>query len=132
VSRSECTSSCIEWELQKTWKLGVVVVGGIYSPQPPTSRWGWLLSMGAPDSPVRHRTGPVDCSVRHHVTQPLGFGSSRPLAPLSSCGTGQCGATPDISCSLSGAPLTLRSDSAAHCCALFICSSAFVVDRCAK
>jgi hypothetical protein len=34
----------------------VVVVGGIYSPQPPNNRWGWLLSMGAPDSPVRHRT----------------------------------------------------------------------------
>jgi hypothetical protein len=36
--------------------LGVVVVGGIYSPQPPNNRWGRLLSMGAPDSPVRHRT----------------------------------------------------------------------------
>jgi hypothetical protein len=30
--------------------------GGIYSPQPPISRWGRLLSMGAPDSPMRHRT----------------------------------------------------------------------------
>jgi hypothetical protein len=29
------------------------VVGVIYSPQPLHSRWGWLLSMGAPDSPVR-------------------------------------------------------------------------------
>jgi hypothetical protein len=28
----------------------------IYSPQPPNGRWGRLLSMGAPDSPVRHRT----------------------------------------------------------------------------
>jgi hypothetical protein len=37
-------------------------LGGIYSPQPPTSRWGRLLSMGAPDSPVRR-----------HVTQMLGF-----------------------------------------------------------
>jgi hypothetical protein len=33
---------------------GVEVVGGIYSPQPPNNRWGWLLMMGAPDSPVRH------------------------------------------------------------------------------
>jgi hypothetical protein len=33
--------------------LGVVVVWGIYSPQPPNGRWGWLLSMVAPDSPVR-------------------------------------------------------------------------------
>jgi hypothetical protein len=30
------------------------------------------------------------------------------LEALSSCGTGQSGATPDKSCSLSGAPLTLR------------------------
>jgi hypothetical protein len=52
--------------------LGVVVVGGIYSPQPPSGRWGRLLAMGAPDSPVRHRTGPVHCTVRRHVTQLLG------------------------------------------------------------
>jgi hypothetical protein len=121
VTRSECTSSCIEWELQKTWMLGVVVVGGIYSPQPPRSRWGRLLAMGAPDSPVRHRTGPVHCPVHHHVTQPLGFGSSRPLALLSSCGTGQSGATPDRSCSLSGAPLTLRLWLCAHCSLLLLC-----------
>jgi hypothetical protein len=88
-------------------KLGFLELwwlGGIYSPQPPTSRWGRLLSMGAPDSPV-HR----------HVTQPLGFESSRPLEALSSSGTGQSGATPDRSCSLSGVPLTLCSDSVAHC-----------------
>jgi hypothetical protein len=30
--------------------LGVVVVGGIYSPQPPNNRWGWMLSMGTPDT----------------------------------------------------------------------------------
>jgi hypothetical protein len=84
-------------------------LGGIYSPQPPNGRWGRLLSKGAPDSPVRHRTCTVGCPVRRHVTQPLGFGSSRPLAPLSSCGTRQSGAAPDRSCSLSGAPLTLRA-----------------------
>jgi hypothetical protein len=93
--------------------LGVVVVGGIYSPQPPSSRWGRLLAMGAPDSLVRHRTGTVGYPVRRHVTQLLGFGGSRSLAPLSSCGTGQ-----------SGAPLTLR--------ALFPLSAAFAVDRCAS
>jgi hypothetical protein len=59
VSRSECTSSCIEWELQKTWMLEVVVVGGIYSPQTPNNRWGRLLSMGAPDSPVRQSRHPT-------------------------------------------------------------------------
>jgi hypothetical protein len=59
VSRSKCTSSCIECEVLKTWMLGVVVVGGIYSPQPPNSRWGWLLSMGAPDSRVRQPCHPT-------------------------------------------------------------------------
>jgi hypothetical protein len=49
--------------------LGVVVVGGIYSPQPPNNCWGRLLSMGAPDSPVRHRT--VRCATGHcPVRQP--------------------------------------------------------------
>jgi hypothetical protein len=40
--------------------------------------------MGAPDSPVRR-----------HITLSLGLGASRPLEALSSCGTGQSGATPD-------------------------------------
>jgi hypothetical protein len=55
--------------------LGVVVVGGIYSSQPPSGRWGRLLSMGAPDNPLRHRTDTVGCPVRRHVTQPLGSGA---------------------------------------------------------
>jgi hypothetical protein len=55
--------------------------------------------MGAPDSPVCHRTGTVPCPVRRHITQPLGFGAGRPLEALSSYGTGQ-----------SGAPLTFYSD----------------------
>jgi hypothetical protein len=73
--------------------------------------------MDAPDSPVRHRTLTVQCLVRHHVTQPLGFWSSWPLAPLSSCGTGQ-----------SGAPLTRCSD---FCRALCCTVPAVRVDRCA-
>jgi hypothetical protein len=32
---------------------------GIYSPQPPNNRWGRLLSMGAPDSPVRQPRHPT-------------------------------------------------------------------------
>jgi hypothetical protein len=39
--------------------VGVEVVGGIYSPQPPNKRWGGLLSMGAPDSPVRQPRHPT-------------------------------------------------------------------------
>jgi hypothetical protein len=61
--------------------------------------------MGALDSPVRHRTGPVHCPVSRHVTQPLGFGAESTVGALSSCGTGQ-----------SGAPLTFCSD---FCRALF-------------
>jgi hypothetical protein len=40
--------------------------------------------MGAPDSPVHHRTGTVHCPVRYHVTQMLGFGagSTLELCPL--------------------------------------------------
>jgi hypothetical protein len=41
---------------KKTGLLGVVVVGGIYTPNHQTNRWGGCLSMGAPDSPVRHWT----------------------------------------------------------------------------
>jgi hypothetical protein len=37
---------CLEW-----WWLG-----GIYSPNHQSNRWGGCLSMGAPDSPVRRRT----------------------------------------------------------------------------
>jgi hypothetical protein len=84
--------------------LEMVGWGGIYSHQPSCSRWGRLLAMGAPDSPVRHRKGTVPCPVPHHVSQLLGLGAGRPLEAFSSRGTGQ-----------SSAPLTLRSDSAAHC-----------------
>jgi hypothetical protein len=31
-------------------------LGGIYSTNHQNGRWGTLLSKGAPDSPVRHRT----------------------------------------------------------------------------
>jgi hypothetical protein len=44
--------------------LGVVVVGGIYCPQPLRSRWGRLLAMDAPDT-----------LVRRHVTKMLGSGA---------------------------------------------------------
>jgi hypothetical protein len=37
---------CLEW-----WWLG-----GIYSPNHQTNRWGGYLSMGASDNPVRHWT----------------------------------------------------------------------------
>jgi hypothetical protein len=51
--------------------------------------------MCAPDSPVRHRTDTVECSVRCHITQLLGFGAELIVGALSSYGTGQSSATPD-------------------------------------
>jgi hypothetical protein len=71
-------------------------LGGIYSPQPLPQPLGKLLAMGAPDSPVRHRTGTMHCLVCRHVTQPLEFEAELIIGALSSCDTGQ-----------SGAPLTL-------------------------
>jgi hypothetical protein len=71
---------------------------GIYSPQPPNNRWGGAAIDGPP-------LDTVQCA--SHVTQPLGFGRSRPLEPLSSSGTGLSGAVPDMYCSLPGAPLTV-------------------------
>jgi hypothetical protein len=57
----------LEWSLEllywmcllKTWKPWSVVVGGIYSPNHQNGRWEGLLSMGAPDSPVRQPRHPT-------------------------------------------------------------------------
>jgi hypothetical protein len=59
------------------WMVGVEVVGGIYSPQPPIQSLGWLLSMGAPDSPVRQP--------RHPTVRVLAVST---VGALSSGGTG--------------------------------------------
>jgi hypothetical protein len=89
--------------------VGVEVVGGIYSTNHQFNRWGRLLSMGAPNSPVRYRT--VRCV--SHVTQPLGFWRFQLLELCLLV-------APDMYCSLSGAPLT----AALLCPALFAhCSS---------
>jgi hypothetical protein len=82
------------------------------------NRWGWLLAMGALDSPVRHRTlsgAPATVRCTSHVTQPLGFGHRRPLEALSSSDTEQSGVAPDKHYSLSGAPLASVLTFAAYC-----------------
>jgi hypothetical protein len=66
-----------------------------------------LLSMGAPDSPVRQ---PCHPTVRVRAQSTVGA--------MSSSGTGQSGAAPDRYCSLSGAPLATTLTSACivlHC-----------------
>jgi hypothetical protein len=62
-------------------------LGAIYSPQPPKQPLGWLLSMGAPDSPVRQPRHPT-VRVRAHTT----------VGALSSSRTGQSGAAPERYC----------------------------------
>jgi hypothetical protein len=71
------------------------------------NRWGLLLSMGAPDSPVRQP--------RHPTVRVL---TQSTIGVLTSGGTGQFGATPDRHCSLSGVPLTSALTSAANCSAV--------------
>jgi hypothetical protein len=86
-------------------------LGGIYSPNHQNGRWEGLLSMGAPDSPMRHRT-----LSGAPATSPNRSGST--VGALTGGATGQSGGAPDRYCSLSGAPsgaaLTLRALSA-HC-----------------
>jgi hypothetical protein len=52
------------------------------------SSWLTLLSMGAPDSPVVHRTLHCSLSDAFHVSYPLGFGAVDRWHLLSSSGTG--------------------------------------------
>jgi hypothetical protein len=95
------------WSLKNLDSLNSGGWGGIYSPNHQNSHWGGLLSMGAPDSPVRQPRHPT---VRVLTVSIVGA--------LTSWCTGQSGAAPDRHCSLSGAPsgaaLTLRELSA-HC-----------------
>jgi hypothetical protein len=106
VSWSVALCSCIEWRMLNAWMVGVEVVGGIYSPQPPIQPLGQAVvdghtgQSGAPPDTVR-------CA--SHVTQPLGFWRFRPLELCLLV-------APDRDCSLSAAPLMATL----LCCALFI------------
>jgi hypothetical protein len=88
---------CLEW-----WWLG-----GIYSPNHQTNRWGGCLLMGALNSLMRQS--------RHPTIRVLTVST---VGALTSWCTGQSGVASDMHCSLSGAPsgaaLTLR-ELPAHC-----------------
>jgi hypothetical protein len=90
------------------------VVGGIYSPNHQFNRWGRLLSMGAPDSPVRQP---------HHPTVRVLTVST--VGALSSGGTGQTLFT--VRCAFCGCP-----DSARTVLALFMLQVTVGVDCCAR
>jgi hypothetical protein len=80
----------------------VEVVGGIYSPQPPSNRWGGVAVDG--------RTG--RCPVRQPCHPTVRVRALSTVGALSSSGTGQSGAAPDRYCSLFGAPLMAALTSA--------------------
>jgi hypothetical protein len=95
----------------KLWWLGVFI-----APNHQGSRWGGCWRWA-------HRTDTVQCPVRRHVTQPLGFGVESIVVALSSCGTRQSDATPDSPVPSDFVALT----SVAHCAALFPLSESTVV-----
>jgi hypothetical protein len=85
---------CLEW-----WWLGVFIA--------PTTKpivGDGLMSMGAPDSPVRQQ--------RHPTVRVL---TVLTIGALTSWCTGQSGAALDRHCSLSGAPSGAALTSAANC-----------------
>jgi hypothetical protein len=94
--------------------------GVFIAPNHQFNRWGRLLSMGAPDSPV--------CQPRHPTVRVLTVST---VGALSSCGTGQSGAAPDRYCSLSGAPSVAALTAARTVRALCVVRRPFGVDRCA-
>jgi hypothetical protein len=85
------------------------VVGGIYSPTHQSDHWGWLLSTGAPDSPVRNRT-----LSGAPATSPNRWGSQ--VGASDNWATGQSGGALDRYCHcpvcLLAPALTLRTQSA--------------------
>jgi hypothetical protein len=90
----------------------VLVVGGIYSPNHQSGRWGRLLSKDAPDSPVRHRT-----LSGAPATSPNRWGST--VGASDNWAIGQSGGAPNSHYSLSDAPSGACSDSARAARALF-------------
>jgi hypothetical protein len=89
--------------MQYAGKLDALNSGGwgVFIAPTKNSRWGGLLSMGAPDSPVRQP--------RHPTVRVLTVST---VGALTAWGTGQSGAASDNHCSLFGAPSGACSDSA--------------------
>jgi hypothetical protein len=85
------------WKVENLDDMNVGVVGGIYSPTTKLAVWWRLLSHGAPDSPVRHRT-----LSGAPATSP---GRWVPTVGALTCGPAWLsGGAPDKSCRLSGVP----------------------------
>jgi hypothetical protein len=77
VSWSVALCSCIEWRVLNAWMVGVVVVGGIYSLQPPKQ------SLGTTD--VDGRTGQSGAPATSPTIRVL---MQSTVGALTSCRTG--------------------------------------------
>jgi hypothetical protein len=97
VSCIECLALVCGWKMENLDDLNVGVVGVFKAPTTKLDRWWRLLSTGAPDSPVRHRT-----LSGAPATSP---GRWVPTVGALTCGSAWLsGDAPDKSCRLSGLP----------------------------
>jgi hypothetical protein len=121
VSWSVALCSCIEWRVMNAWIVGVEVVGGIYSPQPPKAVVGGGCCRWA------HRTvrcATELCLVRQPRYPTVRVRTQMTVGALSSYGTGQALFT--VRCASSGC-----SDFCAHCPLTVALQASVAVDRCA-
>ena len=96
-----------------TWMVGVEVVGGIYSPQPPNNRWGWAAVDG--------RTGQSDAPPRHPTVR---VRAQSTVGALSSSGTRHVLFT--VRCAFGGC-----SDFCSNCPRTVALKTTVAADRCA-
>jgi hypothetical protein len=93
--------------------------GVFIAPNHQFNRWGRLLSKGAPDNPMSQP--------RHPTVRVL---TASTVGALSSCGTEQSGAAPDMYCALSGAPLAVALTSTRNVRALFTLQAIIALASC--
>jgi hypothetical protein len=97
VSCIECLALVCSWKMENLDDSNVGVVGVFIAPTTKLDRWWRLLSMGAPDSPVRHRTlsgVPATSPGRWVLT----------VGALTCGPAWLSGGAPDMTCRLSGVP----------------------------
>jgi hypothetical protein len=107
------------------WMVRVEVVGGIYSPQTTKTTVGGGCCRWAHQT-VRCATG--HCPVRQPRHPTIRVLTQSTIGALTSGGTRQSDAAPDMHCSLSGAPLTSVLTSIVNCS----CQGHCAIDRCAE
>jgi hypothetical protein len=98
VSCNECLALVSGWKVEDLDDLIVGGLGVFITPTTKLAVWWRLLSHGAPDSPVRHRTlsGALATSPGRWVPT---------VGALTAGPAWMSGGTPDMYCRVSGAPL---------------------------